>query len=333
MIYVSIEMTQSEVKRYSAGVDLTVPEEAAGERLDRYLAEALPDASRTRIQQWIKQGRVLVDEAVMRPSARLQGGESVEVDPAPAEPLKAFPEAIRLRVLYEDEDLAAIDKPAGMTVHAGSGEDSRSGTLVNALLHHFGEQLSQSGGELRPGIVHRLDRFTSGAILVAKTDKAHQSLAKQFENREIHKTYLALVHGRVTAEPPSKGRAVKADGRTWVRLEAPVGRDPRNRIRMAVLAAGRPAVTDYTPLRGDGGHTLLEVRIHTGRTHQIRVHLAWVGRPIVGDRLYGAPFSSLERFFLHAWKLRLEHPATGKPLEIEAPLPRELEDLLGALPL
>ena len=312
---------------------MTVPEEAAGERLDRYLAEALPDASRTRIQQWIKQGRVLVDEAVVRPSARLQGGESVEVDPAPAEPLKAFPEAIPLQILYEDEHLAAIDKPAGMTVHAGAGEESQSGTLVNALLHHFGQQLSQAGGELRPGIVHRLDRFTSGAILVAKTDKAHQALAKQFENREIHKTYLALVHGRLTTEPPKRGRALKADGRAWVRLESPIGRDPRNRVRMAVLASGKPAITDYTPLRGSDFHTLLEVRLHTGRTHQIRVHLSWIGRPIVGDRLYGAPASALDRFFLHAWKLNLTHPVTGKPLAIEAPLPPELDDLLATLPL
>ena len=162
-------------------VDLTVPEEAAGERIDRYLAEALPDASRTRIQQWIRQGRVLVDEAVVRPSARLQGGESVEVDPAPAVPLNAFPEAIPLDILYEDEHLAAVNKPAGMTVHAGAGEESHSGTLVNALLHHFGVQLSQAGGELRPGHRHRLDRLTSGVILVAKTDKAHRGLAQQFE--------------------------------------------------------------------------------------------------------------------------------------------------------
>ncbi|MCB9385475.1 MAG: RluA family pseudouridine synthase [Bryobacterales bacterium] len=314
-------------------MDLTVPEEAAGQRLDRYLAEALEDVSRTRVQQWIKQGRVLVDEAAVRPSARLQGGESVEVDPAPAEPLNAFPEDIPLRVLYEDEHLAVIDKPAGMTVHAGAGEESRSGTLVNALLHHFGAQLSQAGGALRPGIVHRLDRFTSGAILVAKTDKAHQELARQFENREVHKTYLALVHGRLTAEPLKRGRAVKADGRSWVRLESAIGRDPRNRVRMAVLESGKPAVTDYTPLRGDDKHTLLEVRIHTGRTHQIRVHLSWIGRPIVGDRLYGAPESKLERFFLHAWKLRLRHPATGAPLEIEAPLAPELDAFLVTLPL
>ena len=314
-------------------MDLTVPEEAAGERLDRYLAEALPDASRSRIQQWIKQGRVLVDEAAVRPSARLQGGESVEVDPAPAEPLAAFPEAIPLDILFEDEHVAAVNKPAGMTVHAGAGEASRSGTLVNALLHHFGAQLSQAGGELRPGIVHRLDRFTSGAILVAKTDKAHQGLARQFENREIQKTYLALVHGKVTTAPPNKGRPVKADGRTWVRLESPIGRDPRNRVKMAVLASGRAAVTDYTPLRGSDRHTLLEVRIHTGRTHQIRVHLSSFGRPIVGDRLYGAPESPLDRFFLHAWKLNLQHPVTGEPLNIEAPLPPELTDFLAALPL
>ena len=314
-------------------MDLTVPDEAAGQRLDRYLAEALPDISRSRVQQWIKQGRVLVDEAAVRASARLQGGESVEVDPAPARPLEAFAEDIPLDILFEDEHVAAVNKLAGMTVHAGAGEDSRSGTLVNALLHHFGEQLSHTGGDLRPGIVHRLDRLTSGAILVAKSDKAHQGLARQFENREIHKTYLALVHGRATTEPPKKGRAVRAAGRTWVRLESPIGRDPRKRVKMAVLPSGRAAVTDYTPLRGDDRHTLVEVRIHTGRTHQIRVHLASVGRPIVGDRLYGAPEAKLERFFLHAWKLKLTHPVTGKPMAIEAPLPPELTDFLAALPL
>ena len=306
--------------------------EDAGKRLDRFLAERMPQASRTRIQQWIRTGRVTIDQAPGRASFKLHGTELIAVDPGPAKPLKAFAEEIPLDILYEDEDIAAINKPAGMTVHAGGG--ATSGTLVNALLHHF-EQLSSTGGELRPGIVHRLDRLTSGVVLIAKNDRAHRRLARQFQSRQVKKTYSALVHGDAT-RPQPKGRRVEADSHWWTRLETPVHRDRRQRAKMAAGRSGRSAQTDFRPLQRWPAFTLLEVRIATGRTHQIRVHLSSIGHPVVGDRLYGAPASvpelpQLERFFLHARAIGCRHPTTGAPWEIEAPLPNELESVLAAL--
>ena len=318
---------------------LTAAEDAAGERLDVYLSKSLDGISRSRIQQWIREGRVSVDETACRPSMKLRGGESIEVEPAPLKPLHAFAEDIPLEILYEDDDIAAINKPAGMTVHAGAGEAAQSGTLVNALLHHFGSSLSGEGGELRPGIVHRLDRWTSGIILVAKTDKGHQGLAKAFEARQVKKVYTALIQGEV-GDPEQgrrtvKERPVEEDGQWWMRIEAPIGRDPRRRSRMAVIDSGRAAVSDYRPLRvrSKPAYSLLEVRIHTGRTHQIRVHLSWVGRPIVGDATYGAAAESGERFFLHASRIEIAHPLTGAPLRIEAPLAQDFKDRLAALSL
>jgi 23S rRNA pseudouridine1911/1915/1917 synthase len=288
--------------------------EDSGKRLDRFLAEKIPESSRARIQEWIRAGRVQVNRAGARPSVHLQAGDSIEVEPAPPKPLRAFAEDIPLEILYEDDDLAAINKPAGLAVHAGAGV--AEGTLVNALLHHFGS-LSGVAGELRPGIVHRLDRFTSGVLLVAKNDLAHQRLAQQFESRNVQKTYWALVEGRVSESELTGGRLagrgihpmrVESDGHWWVRLEMPIRRDPHHRVRMTATAprtfvrhpgdryleqeperpAGRSARTDFRVLRSWPGYTLLEVRIATGRTHQIRVHLAAVGHPVVGDRLYGA---------------------------------------------
>lgn len=318
---------------------LTAADAAAGERLDVYLSKALDDVSRSRIQQWIREGRVSVDELTCRPSMKLRGGESIEVEPAPLKPLHAFAEGIPLEILYEDEDMAAINKPAGMTVHAGAGEAAQSGTLVNALLHHFGSSLSGEGGELRPGIVHRLDRWTSGVILVAKTDKGHRGLAQAFEARHVKKVYTALTQGEVQ-DPRDGRRTVKErptqeDGQWWMRIEAPIGRDPRRRSRMAVVESGRSAVTDYRPLRvrSKPSYSLLEVRIHTGRTHQIRVHLSWVGRPIVGDATYGAAAEVGERFFLHAASIEIAHPVSGAPLRIEAPLAQDFRDRLAALSL
>lgn len=318
---------------------LTAPEQAAGQRLDVYLTDSLPDLSRSRLQQWIRDGRVSVDDVSARASMKLRGGESIEVEPAPLKPLKAFAEAITLNVLFEDDHVAAINKPAGMTVHAGAGEASHSGTLVNALLHHFGKSLSAEGGDLRPGIVHRLDRWTSGVILVAKSDRAHKGLAQAFESRKVKKVYLALVQGEVgnprDAKRTVKERPVEQDSHWWTRIEAPIGRDPRRRHRMAVVASGRSAVTDYRPLRSRSkpAHSLLEVRIHTGRTHQIRVHLSWVGRPIVGDVTYGGAADDSERFYLHAVHIEIPHPITGDPLIIDAPLPPDFQARLGSLAL
>ena len=292
----------------------------AGKRLDQMLHERLPQFSRSRIQEWIKGGRVLVDGAPERPSRVVRGAEVIELEPAQPPPLHAAPEDIPLAVLYEDDDLVAVDKPAGMVVHAGAGV--HSGTLVNALLHRF-EALSGVGGPLRPGIVHRLDRYTSGVLLVAKNDAAHRQLAAQFSGRRVEKVYLALVHGRVLRESG--------------RIERPIARDPVHRTRMtARLAEGRAAWSEYRVLRRFARFTFLEVRIGTGRTHQIRVHLASIGHPVAGDALYGAPARvegapPLGRYFLHAHRIRFRRPSTGEEIVVEAPLPAALAEWMEAL--
>ncbi len=287
----------------------------AGQRIDQWLHARLPDFSRSRIQDWIKAGRVLVNGAAVKTAYTLRAGDSVRVEPADPPPLNATAEDIPLRVLYEDADVVAIDKPAGMVVHAGAGV--HSGTLVNALLHRF-EKLSALGGALRPGIVHRLDRFTSGVLLVAKNDAAHQKLAAQFAGRQIEKVYLALVHGVVKAETG--------------RIERPIARDPVHRARMtARLSEGRAAWSEYRVLKRFADFTLLEVRIGTGRTHQIRVHLASIKHPVVGDTLYGAPAQPLlGRYFLHAHRIRFHLPS-GPEILIESPLAPELEAWLTTL--
>jgi 23S rRNA pseudouridine1911/1915/1917 synthase len=311
-----------------------VTSDDAGKRLDRFLAERMPETSRARIQEWIRGGRVAVGALKAKASARLRAGDRIDVEPAPPKPLNAFPEEIPLDILYEDDDLAAINKPAGMTVHAGAG--IRSGTLVNALLHRFG-RLSEVGGALRPGIVHRLDRFTSGVLLVAKNDRAHRRLARQFQSRQVRKVYWALVEGDA-ARHGARGRTVEVDGRRWIRLEMPISRDRRARVKMAPRRGGRTAQTDYRVLRRLGNYSLVEVRIATGRTHQIRVHLSAVGHPVVGDRLYGAAqapagLPPLERFFLHAREIRFHHPSTDEALSIEAPLPPEFTEVIDSLTL
>ncbi len=298
---------------------LTEPRDA-GKRLDQLVHERLPEFSRSRIQRWIHEGRVLVNGVPQRASHAIRSGDSIDVAPSEPPPLRATPEAIPLRVLYEDDDLVALDKPAGMVVHAGAGV--RSGTLVNALLHRFGT-LSTAGGPLRPGIVHRLDRFTSGVLLVAKNDAAHHALAAQFAGRQVAKIYLALVHGVVKAESG--------------RIERPIARDPRQRVRMtARLERGRAAWSAYRVMRRFAKFTLLEVRIGTGRTHQIRVHLSNIGHPVAGDTLYGAPAKvegrpPLGRYFLHAQRICFRQPSTGAEIVVEAPLPAELQAWMAGL--
>ena len=301
-------------------MQFSVTSEHAGKRLDQALHQQFPEFSRARLQDWIRRARVLVNGAAARSARMLRAGDRVDVEPAELPPLQAEPEAIPLRVLYEDQDFVAIDKPAGMVVHAGAGV--HTGTLVNALLGRF-QPLSALGGDLRPGIVHRLDRFTSGVILVAKNDAAHRALAAQFAGRQVEKTYLALVHGEMKT---GTGR-----------IEKPIARDPRHRTRMtARLGRGRAAFTEYRVLRRFTGFTFLEVRIGTGRTHQIRVHLSSIGHPVAGDRLYGAPAKNEiqppgDRFFLHAHRIRFQHPFTAQPLEIESPLPGDLTAWLERL--
>jgi len=329
---------------------IAVPAEASGQRLDHFLATQLEGVSRSRVQLLIDQGDVLVDGETYKASLKLRGGERITItgEPHPA-PLKAVPEAIPLDVVYEDVDLAVVNKPAGMMVHAGSGatDDARSrGTLVNALLHRF-QALSSTGGELRPGIVHRLDKETSGLIVVAKNDRAHAALGAMFAGRRVEKTYIALVQGAVARE---KGT-----------ISAAVSRDPVRRTRMTTRPSenARSAVSHYQVLRRletrFGKFTMVSVRIETGRTHQIRVHMASIGHPVVGDTLYGGAGQlrdqraleatptraarrksepetlRLGRNFLHAARLELTHPLTGKPLRLEAPLPPELNAFLDRL--
>jgi 23S rRNA pseudouridine1911/1915/1917 synthase len=289
----------------------------AGKRLDGFLHERLPEYSRARLQSWIKDGRVQIGSTSQRSSYLLKGGEEIDVEPAALPSLQATPEDLPLTILYEDPDVVVVDKPAGMVVHAGAGHTT--GTLVNALLHHFGT-LSSVNGELRPGIVHRLDKETSGVLVVARNDHAHRALAAQFESREVEKTYLALVHGKVE---PQQGQ-----------ITLPIARDPVHRTRMtARLRTGRSALTTYKVLEKLGNFTLLEVRIGTGRTHQIRVHMASMRRVIVGDKTYGAPraiegLPPFQRFFLHAYRLRFRSPSTGEWVTVESPLPPEFTDLL-----
>jgi 23S rRNA pseudouridine1911/1915/1917 synthase len=313
---------------------------AANLRLDQYLAHALPDISRARVQLLIEAGQVRVDGHPAKPKHKLHGGESIEIEgsPQPA-PLHAVPEDIPLEILYEDQHLAVINKSAGMMVHAGAGTappatsgepDPRNrGTLVNALLFHFAK-LSDVGGDLRPGIVHRLDKQTSGLILVAKDDSTHRKLGEMFSQRQVAKTYIALLHGHL-----------KKDDTT---VTLPIARDLLRRTRMTTRRAdGRIAVSHFQVLERITGpygpFTLAEVRIETGRTHQIRVHAQSLGHPVVGDTLYGAPHLipglpadlQLTRNFLHAAHLSLTHPDTRKPLDLHAPLPVELESFLEAI--
>ncbi len=326
-------MTFSRGNHYRSIVTFQTSAQDAGLRVDQFLTRVMPQTSRARLQQWISAKRVRVDGAPPKASLRLRAGQRIEVEPDTTRPplARAVAEDIPLRILYEDDHLVAVDKPAGMTVHAGAGVER--GTLVNALLGRFG-RLSGVGGELRPGIVHRLDRLTSGVLLVAKTDAAHQELARQFASRQVNKLYVALVHGLVPGKiRPGAGRPVILDDCRWTRLEMPIRRDRRRRTRMTARSSqGRPAVTDFRVLRQWPGFSLLEVRIWTGRTHQIRAHLAAIGHPVVGDTLYGAPAEPrLGRLFLHARQIGFRHPATGEEMTIEAPVPEELERRLAEL--
>jgi 23S rRNA pseudouridine1911/1915/1917 synthase len=300
-------------------ISLEAGAEDKGKRLDSFLHERLPEYSRARLQSWIKAGRVQVNDETVRPSYVLRGREQLQVAPGELPPLKAEPEDIPLSILYEDNDVIVVDKPAGMVVHAGAGH--REGTLVNALLHRFG-RLSAVGGDLRPGIVHRLDKETSGVLVVARTDRAHQALAAQFQSREVEKVYCALVHGH----PPQAGS-----------IDKPVARDPVRRTRMTTrVAAGRPALTLFRTLERIGKFSYLEVKIGTGRTHQIRVHLASAKHPIAGDTLYGAPrviegMPPLGRFFLHAARIAFRSPSSGALVQVASPLAPELVEWLDIL--
>jgi 23S rRNA pseudouridine1911/1915/1917 synthase len=300
-----------------------------GARLDSFLASHLSNISRSRIQRAIEEGDVLINERTVKPSYHLRPGDQIEIDFPEPPPLKIIPEPIPLKVLYEDQDLIVLDKPAGMVVHPGAGINS--GTLANAVAYHF-NQLSGAAGSIRPGIVHRLDKETSGLLVVAKNDVAHEKLSDQFRDRQVLKVYVALVYGRVS-DPGGE-------------IQANIGRSRHNRTRMAVLrgGAGRHALTLFEVSNRYLDFTLLNVQIKTGRTHQIRVHLAHIGHPVVGDTLYGAGrensvrdgrlrkrIRALGRHFLHSAQLAFVHPSTGEQLKFLAPLPAELAEFLAAL--
>jgi 23S rRNA pseudouridine1911/1915/1917 synthase len=305
-------------------VELIVAAEQTGERLDRFVAAQLPQISRTRVQALIDEGRVEVDGATRKASHRVQPGETVRLRIPPPPPAGVRAEEIPLDVLYEDQDVAVVNKPAGMIVHPGAG--AIGGTLVAALLHRFPgiAGLSRVGGPLRPGIVHRLDRGTSGAVLIARTDAAHRKLVDAFRDRLVEKTYVSLLHGRIKG---SSGA-----------IDLPVARDLRRRSRMtARRPEGREARTSWRARLRLGGFTLIEADLHTGRTHQIRVHASALGCPVVGDTLYGAPrqesigselLPPLGRNFLHALRLAFAHPRSGERIAVRAPLAPELEQYL-----
>lgn len=308
-----------------------MPYAAGSVRLDRFLAEALPELTRSQIKRLIVEGSVTLDGNDVKAGLKLRGGEQISVDLHEPEPIETAPEPIPLSVLYEDASLIVIDKPAGMVVHPAPGHPG--GTLVNALLYHC-DDLAGIGGELRPGIVHRLDKDTSGVLVASKNDQAHLALARQFKRHSIQRRYRALVHGLMK---PAEGT-----------VDQVIGRHPVHRKKMSVnCRQGRQAVTHWRVLKqyDQDRLSLVELSLETGRTHQIRVHLSSLGYPVVGDPLYGQPrrlragtdpelaslLQGLKRQFLHAWLLGFEHPESGKMLEFHSPLPPELQQILDYL--
>jgi len=306
---------------------LRIGPEHAGLRLDAFLASQLDDWSRARLQKLIENEDILVNGKVSKPSYKLREHDEIEVELPPPAATGFAPENIPLDIVYEDETLLVVNKPAGLVVHPAAG--TPSGTLANALAYHF-QQLPDGGTGVRPGIVHRLDRGTSGLLVVAKTEAALENLSDQFRDRTVFKSYVALVHGRMRSDSG--------------RIDQPIARDPSNRTRMAVVRGGRNALTLYRVRRTYDRFTLLDVELKTGRTHQIRVHLAWLKHPVVGDETYGAGrdntiqdpqlrarIRSLNRQFLHAEKLAFTHPATKEMVRFESSLPTELSDFLAHL--
>jgi len=295
---------------------ITFQVESGGERLDKAVVVIVPDLSRAVVQRLVKGGQVSVNGRVSKPSYRVEVGDEVVVRVPAKRPPQVLPEQVELDVIYEDEHLLMINKPSGMVVHPAQGHES--GTLVNAVLGYL-PQILDVGGPERAGIVHRLDKDTSGLIIVAKSETVRNALQRQFKRRQVKKTYLALVEGH---PEPRQGE-----------IDAPIGRHKRQRKRMAIVRSGRDAYTAYRVIETFDNHSLVELQPETGRTHQIRVHLAWLGYPAVGDRVYGRRKQQLlkHRHFLHARKLELTHPVTRAPLSLTAPLPDNLVRLLQRL--
>jgi 23S rRNA pseudouridine1911/1915/1917 synthase len=309
-------------------MNVTFSSQDDGNRLDRALAARMPEHSRSFIAKLIAEGRVSLDgKPATRPSMHVAEGESAEVDIPPPAPTTAASQEMPLSILYEDPDLVVVDKPAGLVVHPAAGHADR--TLVNALLFHV-QDLSGIGGQLRPGIVHRLDKDTSGVMVIAKNDETHRKLSAAWSSESVRKEYIAVVYGT-----PQKSRGT---------IDAPIARDPRNRKRMAIVAGGRRAVTDYEVMETLRHASVLRCMLHTGRTHQIRVHLKSIGHPIIGDAVYSGPqwrgipdkklqkaIASFGRQALHAVSLRIPHPKTDQPMNFTAPIPEDMRMLIEAL--
>ena len=288
---------------------------AEGEsRLDLYLVQQDIGLTRSRIRQLIDSGDVLVNGAAVKPAHRLRQGDLVRVSVPPPRPAVAVPQDIPIDIVYQDADLVVIDKPAGLAAHPGPGHPDR--TLVNGLLA-LCPDIQGIGGEIRPGIVHRLDKDTSGLMIAAKNERAHHDLSRQIKDRQVEKVYLALVEGLPSSDSGT--------------VDVPIGRDPRRRTRMAVTPDGRESRTGYRVLDRFVRCSLLELTLHTGRTHQARVHMAWLGHPLIGDAVYGGRSSLLARHFLHAHRLAFAHPSTGEPLRFQSSLPEDLVEALNAV--
>ena len=284
-------------------------------RADAVLSAALDGLTRSAAQRWLEEGRVTLDGKPLKKNARLQAGDVVVLSPPQPEPIDVMPQDIPLDVAYEDDDVIVVNKPVGMVVHPAPGHPD--GTLVNALLYHCGDSLSGVGGALRPGIVHRIDRETSGLMIAAKNDGAHQALAAQLQDHSLARTYECIAVG-----------GFREDAGT---VDAPIGRHPTDRKKMSVVAGGRPAVTHWEVLERFPGFCRLRCRLETGRTHQIRVHMARLGHPILGDAVYGKAVPGLQGQCLHASALRFLHPRTGEPVELRCPLPEEFQRQLRKL--
>ncbi len=311
---------------HNSPLRFSVTAEEAGERLDTFLAARITDWSRARLQRLIEDADVLINGRTTKPSYKVRANDEVEIELTSLPTAHFEPEDIPLDIVYEDDEVIVVNKSAGMVVHPAAG--NQSGTLANALAFHF-NQLSTAAGPARPGIVHRLDKGTSGLLVVAKTEPAHENLANQFREREVFKSYIALVHGQLAR----KGE-----------IDQPIARDPRNRTRMAIVRGGRPALSIYRTREAFERFTSLDVELKTGRTHQIRVHLAWMKHPVVGDEVYGGgrdktvsepqvrgAIAKLNRQFLHAHELGFHHPRTNQKLRFTAPLPTELLHVLEVI--
>ncbi|KZE38220.1 pseudouridine synthase [Bhargavaea cecembensis] len=294
---------------------LEITSEHSGSRIDKALSAFDPEWTRSKVQSWVKDGLILVNGKTVKPNYQLKEGDRVEVSEPEPEPLEIVPEDLGLDIVYEDADVLVVNKPRGMVVHPAAGH--ATGTLVNGLMHHCTD-LSGINGVMRPGIVHRIDKDTTGLLAVAKNDLAHASLAEQLSKKTVTRKYTALVHGNIEHDEGT--------------VDAPIGRDPKDRQRMTVIDGGRDAVTHFTVTDRFGDFTLVECRLETGRTHQIRVHMRYIGHPLAGDPKYGPkktlPFGGQ---VLHAGVLGFTHPSTGEYMEFEAPLPADFSELLGKL--